>query len=146
MIKAKTQMRIGLWASVAFLGLRIYRAVRFWALLSSEGKKGFLIGIIILSIYIFGIVGKKLKVCQLMFLSWFFIGIINLLVYLNISVADGKWSGSFDNILKSLQEFLYFGAHIGIITLIMWMGIRGLTQMVLEDDELKQIKTPSGNR
>jgi hypothetical protein len=145
-MKAKTQIRIGLWASVAFLGLRIYRAIRFWALLSSEGKKGLLFGIIIFSIYILGIVGKKLKVCQLMFLAWCFVVVLNLLVYLNISVADGNWSGSLDNILKSLQEFLYFGARFGILTLILWMGIRGLTQMALEDNELKQIGIPSGNR
>ncbi|MHC4656911.1 MAG: hypothetical protein ACYS91_18110 [Planctomycetota bacterium] len=147
-MKAKTKMRIGLWASVAFLCLRIYRAIRFWSLLSYEHKKGLLIGIVILSIYIFGIVGKKLKVCQLMLFAWLFIGIINLLVFLNISVADGRWSGNFDNILQSLQEFLYFGAWFGIITLILWVGLRGLQQMVLKDNQLKNklIDTASGNR
>jgi hypothetical protein len=145
-MKAKTQMRIGLWVSVALLALRIYRAIRFWALFSSTGKKGLLFGIIIFSIYILGIVGKKLKVCQLIFLAWFFIGIEGLLVLFYLSVEDGRWSGSFENILKSLQEFLYFGARFGIITIILWIGIRGLKQVALEDDQLKQIKTLNGNR
>ncbi len=149
-MKAKTKIKIGLWASVVFLCLRLYKAIRFWSLSSYDYKKGLLIGIIIFSMYIFGIVGKKLKVCQFMLFAWLFIGIINLLVLLNISVADGRWSGSFDNILKSLQQFLYFGAHFGIITVIMWVGCRGLEQMSLENDKHlinnKKIETTSGNR
>jgi hypothetical protein len=147
-MKAKTKIRIGLWGTVVFLGLNIYRAIRFWGLLSSEYGKGLLLSTIIFSIYILGIVGKKLKVCQLMLFAWLFIGIINLLVFLNISVADGRWSGNFDNILQSLQEFLYFGAWFGIITLILWVGLRGLQQIVLKDNQLKNklIDTPDGNR
>jgi len=137
-MKAKTQIRIGFWGALVFLGLRVEQAIRFWTSSSPEWRKGWLLGTIIFAIYIFGIVRKKLKVCQWIFLGWCIFMSINLLVLFNISVATGKWSGSLENFIETLWTFLFLGVRFGMFTVIFWMGIRGLKQMAVEDRDQKQ--------
>ena len=136
-MKAKTQVRIGLWGAMAFVALRVSQAFWFWATCSPEYKKGFIFSTIIFAIYIFGIVSKRLKVAWLIFYAWIFFVSLQLIVLFNMLVVSYKWSGSLENILTTLWIFLSLGMRFGILTLVLWIGLRGLTQTMDEENQPK---------
>jgi hypothetical protein len=136
-MKAKTQVRIGLWGAMAFVALRVSQAFWSWEIYSPEYKKGFIFSTIIFAIYIFGIVSKRLKVAWLIFYAWVFFVSLQLIVLFNMSVVSDKWSGSLENILTTLRIFSSLGVPLGILTLVLWIGLRGLTQIMDEENQPK---------
>jgi hypothetical protein len=133
-MKANTQMMFGLWGAMAFIVLRISEAVRFWVSYSTIHRGGLILSIIIFSIYIFGILSKKLIVTQRIYCAWWVFISISLIDIFIGSVAIGKWSGNLENVFTVLWTFLFLVTRFGILTLILWEGLRGLRQIIEAKD------------
>ncbi len=140
-MKAKTQKDIGEVTIGLFATLGVYRLVSVlslytsyqlpvWSSCSIPEFVGTLFSTILAIIYVFALRRKRLKVVRKIFRVWWVLGLIELtLVFLPILVA-GKWVESRENFLIAIFILLCLGLPFGLITLLMWTGLKGLKRIV----------------
>lgn len=137
-MKPKTQMRIGLFGTIALIVFGICQFIQHLSSDSPVTLLSMLFSIVLFSIYVFGILRKRLKVAQVVYRTWWVLGIISLsIVFIGILVA-GKWSEGFASLLTVLIILACLGLPFGLITLLLWEGLRGLERIV--EAEKNQMK------
>lgn len=129
-MKARTQMRIGLWGTIALLVFGLYQFIRLLPSASLITLLGMLVSIILFTIYIFSIVRKKLKSTQRVYRIWWVLGLVELsILFIGLLVA-GKWTENLQATLTVLIIFLCFALPFGFMTLVLWIGLRGLERIL----------------
>ena len=127
-MKPKTQMRIGLWGAIAITVFGVYQFIHQPSL-SVEGL-GMLTSLIIFAVYIFGIIRKKHKTVRGAYRFWW----ISMVVLLGIGFIGlflcANWGEWHKSLLMILVIFLCTGVPFGIMTLILWTGLRGLERIM----------------
>lgn len=120
-------------SAAIIIALVVFGVFQFVWLLPSTSPitlLGMLVSIILFSIYIFGVVRKKLKTTQRVYRTWWVLGLIELsILFIGLPLA-GKWAESFEMALMSLLLFLCFALPFGFMTLLLWVGLRGLERIV----------------
>jgi heme A synthase len=125
-MKPKIQMRIGLWGVISFTVFGVYQFICHLLSDSLPELLGMLTSLIIFVIYIFSIIRKKLKTAQKAFRVW------RLLWVVSLGLMSIGFLGlcSREKLLLVLLILLCCGVFFGILTLIMWMGLRGLERVI----------------
>jgi len=135
-------MRIGLFGTMALIVFGICQFIRHLSSDSPVTLLSMLFSIVLFSIYVFGILRKRLKVTQVVYRTWWVLGIISLsIVFIGILVA-GKWSEGFASLLTVLIILSCLGLPFGLITLLLWEGLRGLERIVEAEKSQMKISRP----
>ena len=80
-------------------------------------------------VYVLAIRKRKLKTVQIVFRIWWVIGTISIgLVFLGIIIA-GKWAQSTEGLITCILIIICISLPFGLITLLWWLGLRGLKQI-----------------
>ncbi len=151
-MEAKTKKNIGEVTAGIMLLLGGYRLISVLSLFtpyplpvwSSDNSLPSLLGtfeaVVLEAIYIYAIRRNKLKAVRVVYRIWWVLGVIQLsLVFLGIFVA-GKWAESLENTLLVLIMFLCLVIPFGLETLLWWIGLKGLQQMVVIEKQLNAAK------
>lgn len=126
-MKAKTQKNIGLVSAGIMFIVGIYqllfRSHQFIELL------GLLETTILSGIYVFALSKKKLRVAEVVYRTWWVIGVILLgIVFLGLLVS-GKWAESFTAFLTVIIILLSLGLPFVLIMFLWWTGLKGLRRI-----------------
>jgi hypothetical protein len=137
-MKAKTQIRIGLWGAILLTAFGVFDCL--YHLPSSFAEIlyemfNYLFTIIILVFYIVSIVRKKLRTTIIAYRIWWISCVVLLWLSAYVSFLEGKWAESFKSFITEVIMILYFILPFGFVTLILWMGIRGLKRMIETENE-----------
>ena len=124
-MKPKIQMRIGLWGAIAFTVFGVYQFINQPSL-SVKGL-GMITSLTLFVIYIFGIIRKKHKTAQGAYRFWWIstVGLLGLM-FIGLLIG-GKWTERPDMVLII---FLSCTIPFGIMTFILWIGLRGLERTI----------------
>ena len=97
---------------------------------------GLLETLILSAIYVSAFARKKLRTAQVVYRTWWVIGVVCLgVVSLGIIVA-GKWTESLQSALTVLLIFFCLGLPFGLMTFLWWTGLRGLESMIRTETNL----------
>jgi len=135
-MRAKTQMRIGLWGAVFITGLGIHH---FFSELPYLSYPDFLICVafpmLLFVIYIFSILSKNLKMSKIIYRIWLYVAII--ILFLNALFDILTLMGMFSIPLEwaDVIGFLILVVVYGFITLILRTGLKGLKQIIEVDNK-----------
>jgi hypothetical protein len=137
-MKSKTQIRIGLFVAI---GMELLYAPLFVKILTAKPFSSFTIAkslptfflILILAVYILGIVRKKLKAVRIAYRAWWIYGIIFLAGLFLGGLLIERQIG-----FIILWLVVPFGLFYGFVTFILWVGFRGLKQ-IIESEKPEQI-------
>ncbi len=127
-MKPKIQMRIGYWGVTTFFVLWFFAFI-FGPPASHVSRLSTLASLGIFAYYIDGISKKKITTTRTVFRIWWILYGVVLLGMLFLEVFGGS---DFQSVL------IIFGTafSFGFITLIMWMGLRGLERIIEAESEL----------
>ena len=152
-MKAKIQVIISLCGAMFLMGYLIFTTVYQWPFHLSRTWTMciFIIPYIVLTTYVINIIRKDLKTVNIIFGIWQIFAIVALffgtiiLVLLVLSSGEVNYKGVYEDVLIL---FLNYAIPYGIATLIMWMGIRGLKQIIEAENKSKMenaAQTEKGN-
>lgn len=128
-------MRIGYWGAITFFVLWFFAFI-FGPPASHVSRLSTLTSLGIFAYYIEGISKKKIKTTRIAFRIWWILYGVVLLGMLFLEVFGGS---DFQSLLIMFLGIFSFG----FITLIMWIGLRGLKRTIEADSELD--KSPTSN-
>lgn len=127
-MKAKTQKNIGLVSAGIMFIVGIYQLL-FWSHQIIE-LLGLLETTVLSGIYVFALSRKKLGVAEVVYRTWWIIGVILLgVVFLGLLVS-GKWAESFTAFLTVVIILLSLGLPFMLIMFLWWTGIKGLRRII----------------
>ncbi len=133
-MKAKTQIRIGLWGTIVFLvlaGYEIWGPLPWFRHFFSLPLQ---VCIIIFPIYILGIVVRKGWVALVACVSWSGFCIFFIVGQFYIFIAEAK--PDFGPLCRvGMKILLYLGVPWGFVALILWVGFNGLNKMLAAENK-----------
>ena len=141
-MKAKIQVIISLCGAMFLMGYFIFCIVEIWSI--RLYKIGiiliFIIPFIVLITYVINIIRKDLKTVNIIFGIWQIFTIVPfflILIFMGLLVISSG-EVNYRGVNKVvLIIFINFVIAYGLSTLIMWMGIRGLKQIIKAENKLK---------
>ncbi len=147
-MKAKSQVIISLYSAMFLMGYFTFSIVKIWSV--HLYKIGiiliFIIPFIALMTYIINVIRKDLKTVKIMFGIWQIFTIVPLfyiLIFMGLLVISSG-EVNYRGVNKVLLIiFINFIIAYGLSTLIMWLGIRGLKQIIEAENKSKIGCVPS---
>jgi hypothetical protein len=128
-VKPKIQMRIGFWGVTTFFVLW-FCAFIFDPPASHVTRLSMITSLAVFAYYIGGISEKKITTTRTAFRIWWILYGVAMLGILFLEVLGGS---DFQSVLII---FLPLALSFGFMTLIMWMGLRGLERIIEAENEL----------
>ena len=139
-MKPKTQKNIGLVTAAILFIVGIYKLVFQVHLLLD--LLGLLETTIFSAIYFLALRARKVRTAQVIYRGWWIIGLIVLSTLFLGLLLFGFWRVELKYFRFDLYLLLYVGVSFGLITLLWWIGLRGLQRIVeterMSTDEQKQ--------
>jgi hypothetical protein len=138
---AKTQIYIGETMAGIMALLGIYTLIAFFSRItefplphwSSNTSLSSLLGTvisIILSVSYFSAIRKrKVKVVQQIYRTWWIISVALFGIIFFGLVIFGRWTESTNNLMTCIMILFCIAVPLGLITLLWWLGLRGLKQL-----------------
>lgn len=127
-MKPKTQKNIGLVTAAILFVVGIYKLV-FQVHLRLD-LLGLLEITIFSAIYFLALRARKVRTAQVIYRVWWIIGLIVLSILFLGLLLFGFWRVKLEYFRFDLYLLLYVGVPFGLITLLWWIGLRGLQRIV----------------
>lgn len=124
-MKAETQRVIGLTTALisAVVGIWVLLFIQAYTLREFLGVLAALEETVLSALYFFALKRKRLTLTKTIYRVWWIIGAILLSLVLLIILIIDNWARDFQNLL-------IWGLLFGVITFLLWIGLRGLVLIV----------------